>query len=153
MKLRQAVFGLIALMVLGIAFVVGRYFQPQPGPLTLADHQITVYSGTSGCDVNTPVVVMHYPDRVQWLSNDNPYTIDFINIDPPSTSPPLPHDYVKETPLDPPDNSVTIDKNHPSRFYHVKHQTKYYYYAIKDQFNNTCKISTDAQDTGLHVKP
>jgi len=154
MRLRQAVFGLIALVVLGIAFGVGRYFQPQPRPITLSDHQIRVASASSGCEVNTPVVVMHYPnDRIQWLSNDYQYTIDFTKIDPPSNSPPLPPGYVKETPLDPPDNPVTIDKNHPSRFFHVKHQAKYYYYAIYGQSQNLCKISTDDHDTGLNVKP
>lgn len=155
MKLRQALFGLIALVVLGIAFGVGRYFQPQPQLLTLSDHQIIVYSDGSGCEVNTPVVVMHYQKnhRVQWLSDDNQYRIDFINIDPPTTSPPLPTGYVKESPLAPPDNSFTIDKNNPSKFYDIKHKAKYYYYAVYDQSNNLCKVSTDDHDTGLNVKP
>lgn len=154
MKLRQAVFGLIALVALGIAFGVGRYFRPQTGPLTISDHQITVYSYSGGCEVTSPVTNTHYAnDRVQWRSYDNQYTIDFINIDPPPTSPPLPSGYVKETPLAPPDNQVTIDSSHPSTLYHLKHQTKYYYYAIYDQSHNLCKVSTDDHDTGLNVKP
>jgi hypothetical protein len=157
MKLRQAVLGLVALVVLAIAFGVGRYFQMQPGPLARYAHQITVQSGGSaGCEVDTPVVVVHFStDTVQWLSNDNQYTIDFINIavpPPPPTYPPLPPGYVAETPLSPPDKQVTIDKNHPSRIYHVQQNTKYYYYAIKDGSNNVCKVSTDDQDTGLSVK-
>jgi len=156
MKLRQAVIGLIALVVLGIAFAVGRYFQPRPAPLTSSDHQIIVQSGGSaGCEVNTPVVVVHFSsDRVQWLSNDNQYTIDFIDVTPPPTYPPLqPPSYVGKTPLDPPADQVTIDKNHPSRYFNIKHKADYYYYTIKDGSHNVCKASTDDRDTGLSVKP
>jgi len=156
MKLRQVVLSLIALVTLGIAFGVGRYFQLQTGPLNIHDHQITVYAYNGACEVTSPVVPAHFgTDRVQWLSDDNQYTIDFINIDPPSSStfPPLPSGYAKETPLVPGDNQVTIDKNNPSRYYNLKHQTKYYYYAIYDHSHNLCKVSTDDHDTGLNVKP
>jgi hypothetical protein len=155
MKIRQLVIGVLGLIGLGIAFGVGRYFRSF-SPRSSHDLEVTVYSNGNGtCYVNAPVIVMdHSADRVEWSSNDDPYLITFINIDPPVGSAPLPSGYQKETPLVPPTEPVTIDKTHPSGFFHVKAKVKYYYYAIFDQNypSNPCKVSTDDHDTGVNVK-
>jgi hypothetical protein len=155
MKMRQVVFGVLGLVGLVIAFVVGRYFPPAP-PRSIHDKQITISSDGNGrCHVDSPVLNMSYSsDRVQWQSADDQYSITFIKIDPPVGSTPLPLGYVKETPLAPPDEPVMIDIGRPSNFYHVKQKTKYFYYGIFDQKypSSPCKVSTDDHDPGLNVK-
>jgi hypothetical protein len=156
MKMRQVVTGLIALIGLGIAFVVGRYFQR---PVTCPNNTrcITVSAGSTAgkCSVDYPVAVLHYTDRVQWFSNDNKYSVTFVNITPPAGSTSLPSGYNPESPLAPPQEPVYFDSSNPSTAFNVKHKSKYYYYAVFDQNypNSPCKVSTDDQDTGLNVKP
>jgi len=156
MKIRQLVIGFIGLIGLVIAFGVGRHFR-SGSPLSIHDLEVTVSSNGDGtCHVNTPVIWMdHSVDRVEWSSTDDRYLITFITIDPPAGSPPLPSNYVKETPLLPPTEPITISPGHPSGFFHVKAKAKYYYYAIFDQNypnNPPCKVSTDDHDTGVNVK-
>jgi hypothetical protein len=159
MKIRQVGFGLLALIGFGIAFGVGRYFQ-RPATRPNNTRCITVSAGnTAGkCYVDYPVAVLRYTDqntdRVQWFSNDNKYSVTFLNIAPPAGFPPLPSGYSPESPLAPPQEPVYFDSSNPSRAFNVKHKDKYYYYAIFDQNypNSPCKASTDDQDTGLNVK-
>jgi len=154
MKMQRVLFDLLGLLV--ITFVGCRYFTPPTPPRSIHDKQITVSSeGNGKCQLDSPLLNMSYSsDRVQWLSADDQYSITFIRIDPPAGSTSLPSGYVKETPLDPPDEPVTIDSGHPSKFYHVNKKTKYYYYAIFDQQypSSPCKVSTDDHDPGLNVK-
>lgn len=155
MKMQRVLFGLLGL--LGITFAGCRYFTPPTPPRSIHDNQITLYSDGGGkCHLNSPVLNMSaHSDTVQWVPADNTqYSITFIKIDPPMGSTPLPAGYVKETPLVPPDEPVTIANGQPSRPYHVKSSTKYYYYAIFDQAYPTtpCKVSTDDHDPGLNVK-
>jgi hypothetical protein len=138
MKMRQVVFGVLGLIGLAIAFVVGRYFPPA-APRSIHDKQITVSAGDSGkCYVDSPYLNVSYSaDHVQWLSADNQYSISFVD---------------QVTPLDPPHPTFTFDSGHPSRVYHLKHNMHYYPYDILDQNGKVCKASTDVQDPGLNVK-
>jgi hypothetical protein len=162
MKIRQVVFGLLALIGFGIAFGVGRYFQ-RPATRPNNTRCITVFAGSTAgkCYVDYPVAVLHYTDqdtdRVQWFSNDDKYSVTFLNIAPPPGYPPLPTNppYTPESPLAPPQEPVYFDSSNPSGAFNVKHKDKYYYYAIFDLTHPTtipCKVSTDDQDTGLNVK-
>ena len=159
MKLRQAVFGLIALVVLGIAFEVGRYFRANRVNCPNNTRCITVSadSNPGKCSVDYPVALLHYQggDRVEWFSKDHKYSVTFLNVTPPPGSTPLPTTYSPESPLAPPQEPVPFDSTTPSGLFNVKHKDKYYYYAIFDQSypNSPCKVSTDDQDTGLSVKP
>jgi hypothetical protein len=158
MKIQRVVFGLIGIIGLGIAFGVGRYFQHAP---TCPDNTrcITVSVESAGkCQVNYPVANLSYSNEfVQWFSKDDKYSVTFLNIAPPPGYPPLPTNppYTPESPLAPPQEPVYFDSSNPSRAFNVKHQVKYYYYAIFDLTYPTtipCKVSTDDQDTGLNVK-
>lgn len=155
MKIRQVVTGLIALIGLGIAFGVGRYFQ-QRTTCRNNTRCITVFSGSGAgkCYVDYPVAFLRYTDRVKWFSNDSKYSVTFVNVTPPAGSTPLPPGYNPESPLAPPQEPVYFDSSTPSGTFNVKQQDKYYYYAIFDQNypNSPCKVSTDDQDTGLNVK-
>jgi hypothetical protein len=139
MKMRQVVFGVLGLIGLAIAFVVGRYFPPA-APRSIHDKQITVSAGDSGkCYVDSPYLNVSHSsgDHVQWLSADNQYSIRFVS---------------QVTPLDPPDPTFTFDKNSPSKVYHLQNKQSYYPYDVLDQNGKVCKASTDVQDPGLNVK-
>ena len=139
MKMRQVVFGVLGLIGLAIAFVVGRYFPPA-APRSIHDKQITVTSAGSGkCYVDSPYLNVSYnsADHVQWQSADNKYSIRFAN---------------NVTPLDPKDSTFTIDSITPSKAYHLQNKMAYYPYDILDQTGSVCKASTDVSDPGLNVK-
>ena len=160
MKLRQAVFGLIALVVAAIAFGVGRYFRPNP----LVNHAFTIYvhsdPTTGSCQASSPIQNLSYnTDQVQWEDDDqnqHKYWVDFTNITPPPIPPdPITHQpYVPESPLAHNEDHVLFSPGHPTGLFHVKPKEKYYYYAIFDQSNPSqpCKAALDDRDTGLHVK-
>lgn len=159
MKIRQVVFGLLGLIGLAIAFLVGRYFQRTPR--TIHDFNVYVRSNGPGkCVVTTPIVIMSYTnDRVQWLSEDKQYWVDFTHVDPPPGYPPIPTTnppYTPESPLAHNADHMPFSAGNPTGLSNVKQKVKYYYYAIFDQPDPTqppCKVSTDDQDTGLNVKP
>lgn len=139
MKTQRVVFGLLGLIALGIAFIVGRYFPSAP-TRSIHDKQITVTSGSSGkCYVDSPYLNVSYlsGDHVQWQSADNKYSIRFVN---------------NVTPLDPQDSTFTIYSNTPSKAYHLQNKSAYYPYDILDQNGSVCKASTDVSDPGLNVK-
>ena len=159
MKVRQVVFGLLALIGFGIAFGVGRHSRPLVNcPNNTRCITVSADSTAGKCSVDYPVALLNYTesgsDRVQWSSNDDQYSVTFLNITPPAGSTPLPSTYTPESPLAPPQEPVSFDKSNPSIAFNVKHKDKYYYYAIFDQKNpgSPCKVSTDDQDTGLNVK-
>lgn len=154
MKSRQVVTGLIALIGLGIAFGVGRYFQRR-ATVTCPNNTrcISVFVGSTAgkCSVDYPVASLHYTDqdsdRVQWFSRDDKYSVTFLNVTPVAG-------YTPVSPLVPPQEPVYFDPSNPSRAFNVIHRDGYYYYAIFDQNypNSPCKVSTDDRDTGLSVK-
>jgi hypothetical protein len=163
MNTRQVVSGLVAIVALAIAFVVGRQFQSRqfqsPTGCPKNYKCITISKESGGkCQVDFPVVNMNYNHHVQWFSADDKYSVSFLNVQPPSGSPPLPSGYVPKSPLVPYEEPVIIPANGNSTDFNVKHQKDFYLYAIFDltvdpSSSNPCKASTDDSDTRLNVKP
>jgi hypothetical protein len=160
MKTRQLALGLVGIVALVIAFVVGLHLQV-PHPPNPNNRLITISASDSGkCDVDFPIAVLHYNQNhsVQWASNDNKYWVSFLIIDFSPEYPLPPQPYTPENPLVPPHKSVVIEPHGVSIMYHVKPQMKYYMYAIFDHDpatnpKNPCKYANDEKDTGLNVKP
>jgi hypothetical protein len=163
MNTRQVVSGLVAVVALAIAFVVGRQFQTHAGcPPNTKCINISKLSGGK-CQVDAPIMNMKYIHHVRWSSTDDKYAVSFLTVKPPSGSqyPPLPTGYVPKNPLVPYEEPVTVPANSDSSDFTVQHQDDRYLYAIFDltvdpnsyTSNNPCKVSTDDSDTRLIVKP
>jgi hypothetical protein len=156
MKTRQLVFGLVGIVGLAIAFVVGLHLQAPPPSRNPKDRLITI-SASPGpdagkCEVDYPVAFLRYNQghTVQWASTDNQYWISFREIAaPPGTA---------ESPFENSAYTVIVDSTHPSQKYRLKHKEKYYMYAIFDHDptlnnQNPCKAANEDHDTGLNIKP
>ena len=152
MSARQLGFGLLGIVGIALAFVIGLRLRP---PGHNANKRVITISalGPGKCDVDFPVTVLHYGKghTVRWASTDNKYWISSISKESSSGSGP-------NNPLVPPDDTVVVDPTQGSSEYHVTSTTNYYMYAIFDHDpttnnQNPCKSATDDRDTGLNVKP
>jgi|SRR5262245_36671949 len=151
MSARQLGFGLLGIVGIAVAFVIGLHLRPPSHDPKKRVITISA-SGPGKCDVDFPVTVLHHGkgQTVRWASTDSKYWISSISKETPGPTP--------DNPLVPRDDIVVVDPTQGSSEYGVQATTNYYKYAIFDHdpatnSQNPCKAANDDRDTGLNVKP